>query len=74
MTEEDKNKLKRNLAAYELIFNTPEGQLVLDDLALQCYEGAVTFVDNNPYGSAFNEGKRFVLIHIRRMIATRLKG
>ena len=69
----DKDQVRKTIAAYKALFESQEGQLVLDDLSKQCYEKAVTFVDQNPTGSAFNEGKRFVLLHVRSMMSTKLK-
>ena len=57
---------------YKRTFEGPEGERVLANLSMQCYENDPTFVDGNPNGTAFNEGKRFVLLHIRRLIAAQL--
>jgi hypothetical protein len=55
---------------YEYIFATEQGKRVLKDLSNQCYEHCVTFVPGSADGTAFNEGKRWVALHIRRMLET----
>lgn len=50
-------------------FTSEGGKRVLENLSRECYENAVTFIRNEPESTAFNEGKRFVMLHIRRMLA-----
>ena len=70
MTPDELTELVR---AYNRLFASEDGKRVLEDLSRACYESAVTFVNQNPTGTAFNEGKRFVMLHIRRRIATDLE-
>ena len=70
---EPKDKIKRLTLDYRHAFSDPEGQRVLADLALQCYENSLTYIDGNPNATAFNEGKRFVILHIRRVMGIDLE-
>lgn len=50
----------------------PEGQsaaMVWDDLTAFCHGGTSSFVPGDPYLTAFNEGKRAVLLHMAAMAA-----
>jgi len=67
--EEQKKQLIRD---YQFTFGSPDGQRVLADLSLQTYENMMTYVDDNPHGTAFNEGRRAVILHIRRLLAMAL--
>ena len=51
-------------------FATEEGQRVLDELSYECHENELTYIRNDPNATAFNEGKRFVILHIRSRMAT----
>ena len=61
--------LRQKIIEYKETFATPSGEKVLEDLSRQLYLTSSTFVDNNPYGSAFNEGKRWVILHITKMLS-----
>jgi len=61
--------LKSLVVDYKQTFAGPHGERVLSDLSDHCYENVLTFVDQNPNGSAFNEGKRYAILHIRRMLS-----
>lgn len=50
-------------------FTTESGKRVLDNLSRECYENAVTFIRGEPDSTAFNEGKRYIMLHIRRILA-----
>lgn len=58
------------ISAYQNLFRADcaEAKIVLEDLAIECYEDLLTYVDGNPNGSAFNEGKRYVILRIRSML------
>jgi hypothetical protein len=52
---------------YRLVFNTDEGQLVLNDLKKRFAYETTTYSDN-PYETAFNEGQRAAILLIVRML------
>ncbi len=54
---------KRILAAYRLFETTPDGQAVLQDLCDSYYDVS-SFVPGDPHATAFNEGRRAVVIAI----------
>lgn len=62
------DKAKQLIRDFQGTFGTPEGKRVLDELSKECFEGRNTFVLNNPDGTAFNEGKRYVILYIRDML------
>ena len=47
---------------------TPVGSLVLADLAHLCQVKDTSVVPDSPHGTAFNEGKRAVWLHIQDML------
>ena len=53
---------------YRGTFASDQGQRVLENLSCGSYEKISTFVRNDPTGSAFNEGRRMMILHIRRML------
>jgi hypothetical protein len=67
MDREDKRK--QLIMDFQSTFATESGKRVLENLSKECYENAVTFVRSDSYGSAFNEGKRYVMLHIRRILS-----
>ena len=69
MTKDD---IKQLVMDYKGTFGSEEGKRVLIDLAKQCYADALTFVPGSPDGTAFNEGKRYVILHIQRLVAANL--
>jgi len=54
--------------AYQKCFDTEDGKIVLERLSVLCHEDRATYCDMNPNGSAYNEGKRCVMLHIRSML------
>lgn len=54
----------RSRAAYKNTFNTDSGKLVLRDLYLFCRGMQTSHVQGSESETAFNEGKRAVLIRI----------
>ena len=64
-----KEDIKQMILNYRATFGTPQGERVLADLVKQCHGDTLAYVDGNPNGSAFEEGKRFVLLHIQRLMA-----
>jgi len=63
------DEFKQLVMDFRETFTGPHGERVLASLSDIGFENKVTFVQNDPTGSAFNEGKRFVMLHIRRMMA-----
>ena len=49
---------------YKVVFESPEGKRVLKDLMAFCHYRDSTFVPNDVGMSAFNEGKRRVLLRV----------
>ena len=50
-------------------FTTEGGKRVVGRLSILCNENEPTFVDQNPTGTAYKEGQRSVILHIRKMLA-----
>lgn len=50
-------------------FNTEGGKRVIENLSKECLENDVTFVSGESDSTAYNEGKRYVILHIRRILA-----
>lgn len=46
----------------------PRARLVLADLAALCGAGETSVVPGDPQGTAFNEGKRAVWLHVASML------
>jgi len=60
--------LKRKSQAYQQTFSSPHAQKVLADLRKFCFADKTTFVPNDPYASAFSEGRREVFLRINAFI------
>jgi hypothetical protein len=54
---------------YKECFSSPAGEIVLNDLIVAY--GDRTSFSSDPYGTAFKEGQRSVLLRIRAMIKER---
>ena len=54
----------RRTKLYKKIFGTPEGLEVLGFLATESGAYGMSFVQGDPYATAFNEGKRQMYSHI----------
>lgn len=54
--------------AYRRAFTGDAGRLVLADLGACCGEDVTSFVPGDPHQTAFREGKRAALLHIRSML------
>ncbi len=60
---------------YQSVFNSEEGQRVLEDLKQTCFYYSPT-IDAMPHVMAYNEGQRNVMMHIEtklKLTAQRLK-
>ena len=53
---------------YKILFNTEQGQRVLNDLEKRCHEFVTTFSKDSSHETAFLEGQRSTLIFIKAMI------
>ena len=62
--------LDKRRRAYREVFQGPDAELVLTDLAKFCSAHSSTFVPDDPGGrtSAFREGRREVFLRIQEMI------
>ena len=52
---------------YKQVFATESGKKVLKDLEARCNFRNTTFIQNDSIGTAFEEGKRSVFLHILNM-------
>lgn len=55
------------LACYARCFEGPAGQTVLEDLEARAFVRSTSFAPE-PQRAAFNEGRRSLALHIRRML------
>lgn len=62
-------KQRQLIIDFQNVFTSEWGTRVLERLSLLCNENEPTFVDQNPTGSAYKEGQRSVILHIRKMLA-----
>ena len=53
---------------YRQVFTTDSGKKVLQDLEARCNYRNTTYVQNDSNGTAFEEGKRTVYLHILNML------
>ena len=58
------------ISAYQKVFISHEGELVLKDLARVCHLDQPTFAPDNMYMTAFREGERSILLRIIKTINT----
>jgi len=63
MTREEEKR--RTALDFQNTFESPSGIETLKALSKKCRENAPTYVDGNPYASAYNEGMRSVILYIR---------
>jgi hypothetical protein len=68
----DIEELKQLQMAYNKVFETKEGKLVLEDLQKKCFKNHTT-AHELPHMTFFNEGQRVVLLHIETMMIMNLK-
>jgi hypothetical protein len=57
--------LKDLKVSYRKCFESEDGKKVLKDLEMRCYITSTTF-NADPYVSAFQEGTRSVVLHIKQ--------
>lgn len=63
--ETNEQKLKDLKVAYKNTFTSEDGVKVLKDLERRCFMTYTTF-NSDPYVSAFQEGTRSVVLHIKQ--------
>ncbi len=76
MDEEQKQKLKRELqeaieqrvSDFKHAFESGPGKRVYDYLSKFCFENQSTFDASSQSTCAFNEGSRYVILEIRRLL------
>lgn len=59
--------VKRN-RAYRTVFTGPAGEFVRDDLFRLGCIGRPSYVENDAMKTAFNEGKRFMALHVASIL------
>lgn len=64
--------LEKKQDEYIKLFGSDLGEEILEDLGRHCYMNRPT-INDNPHMTAFNEGKRSVLLHIKTMMNTDFK-
>ena len=67
--EERDRRDKKTIAAYKDFGQTPQGKLILEDLARYCKADQPSFVVDDPGGrlTAYAEGKRTLLLYIDKL-------
>ena len=55
--------------AFQELFATDNGKVVLKELSRMCKENKPTYVDQNPNGTAYSEGQRSIILGIRNMLS-----
>jgi hypothetical protein len=72
MTQKPSNKqseaLENERQLYKTVFNTPSGQKLIKRLEYLGYYNRTTFVQGNNEGTLINEGKRYIVLHIKNML------
>ena len=63
------DKAKQLVMDFLSAFTSEGGKRVVERLSKLCNENEPTYVDGNTHGSAYKEGQRSVILHIRRMLA-----
>ena len=58
---------------FQKAFATDSGKQVLGYLSRTCHESEPTYVEGNTHGTAYKEGQRSIILHIREMLAKELK-
>ena len=53
---------------FQKTFDTPFGKRVLENLSKVCGEESPSYIDQNPYGTAYAEGKRAIILYIKKKL------
>ena len=62
------NELKKLKVIYKDLFSDHAGKQVLDDLEARCNWRTLSYVAGDANATAFEEGKRAVILHIYNMM------
>ena len=62
------DEIKQRIIDYSTTFGSESGKRVLDRLSLLCNENEPTYVDGNSMGTAYKEGQRSIILHLRKML------
>ena len=62
------SRIAENQKLYRVIFDTPEGKKVLEDLAKRCFENYTTYDSSDSKKIYFNEGRRSVYKYITNLL------
>ncbi len=68
MTEEYAEIKKKEKAAFQRLFASEDGEIVLSYLSRTCFENRPTYVPGDTHESAFREGVRGVILRIRSLL------
>jgi len=63
------DKVQQLITNFKTTFAGNDGKSVLKRLSELCHENGPTYVDGNAQGTAYKEGQRSVMLHIRMMLA-----
>lgn len=77
MKQRELNVAKKSAArmsAYQNVFNSPEGQIVLEDLMKVHHIMGTTFDDSNVRKTIFREGERNVVLRILAILKMDVKA
>jgi len=69
---EIEKQITENQQLYQRVFDSEDGRAVLKDLLKRCYVNHTT-IDDNPYKTYFNEGRRSIYMHIKNLLEKDLK-
>lgn len=67
-------RIANKLAIYKRLFETEDGQFVLDDIKANCFINKTTYAGGDPNITFINEGKRLEALRIMRLIELAEKG
>lgn len=71
LTPEEQAALERwrtRRAAYSAVFDSPMGEVVLDDLMRFCQVDGQAHAPGDPYQTAFNDGARRPALYVRQIL------
>ena len=62
-----------NIKLYQRIFKSEDGEKLLEDLEKRCNVESTSF-SKDPYETAFREGQRSVILHIKNILKQKPGG
>jgi hypothetical protein len=68
--QKDNHKVKREQKKtdFQTVFLSEHGKRVMKELEKFCFFESITTVPNDPFLSVFNDGRRSVILYIRKLI------